>query len=232
MLPARALRSAARLQARCPGLQCRLASTGTLQQQRACAGAELLAPTELHLQQLAAQLAQTRNAGDCYCLHGSVGAGKSVFRCGGWHCCGMHAACAQRRWGQVAAVRHPSCRAAAAIAARSRAFIRAAADDPQLPVPSPTYLLQLIYSDHEGLQRHVLAPRRACRVLAATHAVSCGVAVQHASTSTHAGCMDRTTLAAVCNRHLPPLLASFNSAPPLRATRPATAPARPGHSPL
>ncbi|WIA44440.1 hypothetical protein OEZ86_007195 [Tetradesmus obliquus] len=52
---------------------------------------------------------------DCYCLFGSVGAGKSVF---------------------------------------SRAFIRAAAQDPTLPVPSPTYLLQLIYEEQEGPPIH------------------------------------------------------------------------------
>ena len=45
-------------------------------------------------------------AGDCYFLHGPVGAGKSAF---------------------------------------SRAFVRAAADDPRLPVPSPTYLLVNTY---------------------------------------------------------------------------------------
>jgi hypothetical protein len=32
----------------------------------------------------------------------------------------------------------------------SRAFIRAAAQDSSLPVPSPTYLLQLIYEEQEG----------------------------------------------------------------------------------
>lgn len=32
----------------------------------------------------------------------------------------------------------------------SRAFIRAAADDDELPVPSPTFLLQHIYTDHKG----------------------------------------------------------------------------------
>jgi tRNA A37 threonylcarbamoyladenosine biosynthesis protein TsaE len=48
---------------------------------------------------LASLLASELRPGDCYCLYGDVGAGKSVF---------------------------------------SRAFIRAAADDPDLPVPSPT----------------------------------------------------------------------------------------------
>lgn len=37
-----------------------------------------------------------------------------------------------------------------ACCARSRAFIRAAADDDELPVPSPTFLLQNIYNDHAG----------------------------------------------------------------------------------
>ncbi|GBF90954.1 hypothetical protein Rsub_03809 [Raphidocelis subcapitata] len=36
----------------------------------------------------------------------------------------------------------------------SRAFIRAAADDPWLTVPSPTFLLQQIYEDHEGPPIH------------------------------------------------------------------------------
>uniref|UniRef100_A0A383VCJ7 tRNA threonylcarbamoyladenosine biosynthesis protein TsaE n=1 Tax=Tetradesmus obliquus TaxID=3088 RepID=A0A383VCJ7_TETOB len=81
----------------------------------AAAAAEYLAPAEEHLQHLAALLARDRRAGDCYCLYGSVGAGKSVF---------------------------------------SRAFIRAAAQDPTLPVPSPTYLLQLIYEEQEGPPIH------------------------------------------------------------------------------
>jgi hypothetical protein len=36
----------------------------------------------------------------------------------------------------------------------SRAFIRAAAGDPTLPVPSPTYLLQIIYDEQEGGSVH------------------------------------------------------------------------------
>jgi type II secretory pathway predicted ATPase ExeA len=44
------------------------------------AAAVYLAPAEEHVQQLAALLARDRRAGDCYCLYGSVGAGKSVFR--------------------------------------------------------------------------------------------------------------------------------------------------------
>ena len=34
----------------------------------------------------------------------------------------------------------------------SRAFIRSIADDPALPVPSPTYLLLNTYDEHEGMQ--------------------------------------------------------------------------------
>ena len=33
----------------------------------------------------------------------------------------------------------------------SRGFIRFAAEDDELPVPSPTYLLQQIYDDHPGV---------------------------------------------------------------------------------
>ncbi len=61
------------------------------------------------MQALATCFASQLNPGDCYCLYGDVGAGKSVF---------------------------------------SRAFVRAAADDPLLPVPSPTFLLQNTYDDH------------------------------------------------------------------------------------
>eukprot|EP00967_Tisochrysis_lutea_P084511 scaffold118167_cov19-Tisochrysis_lutea.AAC.1 len=68
----------------------------------------LVAPSEKALGRLAALLVQKGGlqAGDVYCLHGDVGAGKSVF---------------------------------------SRAFIRAAAGDPMLTVPSPTYLLQDVH---------------------------------------------------------------------------------------
>lgn len=70
----------------------------------------LVAPSEKALGRLAALLVQKGGlqAGDVYCLHGDVGAGKSVF---------------------------------------SRAFIRAAAGDPMLTVPSPTYLLQNLYDE-------------------------------------------------------------------------------------
>ncbi|KAK9825646.1 hypothetical protein WJX81_004482, partial [Elliptochloris bilobata] len=67
-----------------------------------------LSASESATQALAGILAQERIAGDCYCLLGVVGAGKSAF---------------------------------------SRAFVRAAAGDEDLPVPSPTYLLQSIYDE-------------------------------------------------------------------------------------
>lgn len=43
-----------------------------------------LAPSEQHIQHLAAILAADRRVGDCYCLYGSVGAGKSTFRFALW----------------------------------------------------------------------------------------------------------------------------------------------------
>lgn len=45
-------------------------------QERHC----FVAPEESATKHLAALLAQNLRAGDCYCLHGDVGAGKSVFR--------------------------------------------------------------------------------------------------------------------------------------------------------
>lgn len=40
----------------------------------------------------------------------------------------------------------------------SRAFIRAVEEDDELPVPSPTYLLQTIYDEHAGKTFAALAP--------------------------------------------------------------------------
>lgn len=80
-------------------------------QERHC----FVAPEESATKHLAALLARDLRAGDCYCLHGDVGAGKSVF---------------------------------------SRGFIRSAAEDDELPVPSPTYLLQQVYDDHSGPPIH------------------------------------------------------------------------------
>lgn len=74
-------------------------------------GLAVVVPTERALGRLAALLVRSlgMQAGDVYCLHGDVGAGKSVF---------------------------------------SRAYIRAAAGDPLLNVPSPTYLLQVSGCPH------------------------------------------------------------------------------------
>ena len=41
----------------------------------------LIAPTEAATQRLAGLLAVDAKPGDCICLYGKVGAGKSVFRC-------------------------------------------------------------------------------------------------------------------------------------------------------
>eukprot|EP00884_Botryococcus_braunii_P004690 jgi/Botrbrau1/14221/Bobra.0254s0010.1 len=71
--------------------------------------------TEETTEALAEILAQDLRPGDCYCLHGDVGTGKTAF---------------------------------------SRAFIRAAAGDPDLPVASPTYLLQNIYDETDGPPIH------------------------------------------------------------------------------
>ena len=76
---------------------------------------QLLAPTVEAVECLAALFASHTRAGDCYCLFGDVGAGKSVF---------------------------------------SRAFIRAATRDGLLAVPSPTFLLQNTYDEHEGPPIH------------------------------------------------------------------------------
>eukprot|EP00879_Flechtneria_rotunda_P027605 GHRR01029577.1.p1 GENE.GHRR01029577.1~~GHRR01029577.1.p1 ORF type:complete len:349 (+),score=135.47 GHRR01029577.1:278-1324(+) len=84
-------------------------SSSSGDRQQSCT-AVYLASTERHMQRLAELLARSRNRGDCYCLFGAVGAGKSVFR--------------------------------------------AAAGDPQLPVPSPTYLLQQMYEEQDGPPIH------------------------------------------------------------------------------
>lgn len=64
---------------------------------------------------LASLLAMQLQPGDCYCLEGDVGAGKSVF---------------------------------------SREFIREARQDPDLPVPSPTFLLENVYEAAGAVSIH------------------------------------------------------------------------------
>lgn len=79
------------------------------------AGQQLLAPSVEALECLASIFGSHIRAGDCYCLYGSVGAGKSTF---------------------------------------SRAFIRSAVADELLAVPSPTFLLQNTYDEHDGPPIH------------------------------------------------------------------------------
>jgi hypothetical protein len=95
-----------------------------------------------------------------YLLHGDVGAGKSAFRCA--RCCPRAAWRSGRRGAGAGGCSRPCIMACssqptpphrpgpALAAARSRAFIRAAAEDPDLTVPSPTFLLQLVYEEQEG----------------------------------------------------------------------------------
>lgn len=76
---------------------------------------KFLAPTESAMSCLASLLAMQLQPGDCYCLEGDVGAGKSVF---------------------------------------SREFIREARQDPDLPVPSPTFLLENVYEAAGSVSIH------------------------------------------------------------------------------
>jgi tRNA A37 threonylcarbamoyladenosine biosynthesis protein TsaE len=148
----------------------------------AAAGAAgaLIVARESGMRRLAAALAADLRPGDAFLLYGAVGAGKSTFRC----------ARRQRRGGGRGRQAFPGMQLAPAASQpspsqtpaalstpappepplalpRSRAFIRAAADDPGLTVPSPTFLLQQIYDDHEGARRagqgqgraHAAAPR-------------------------------------------------------------------------
>lgn len=56
---------------------CRMSSTAPSQSTNTI---QILAPLEHSTGRLAAILAKSARAGDCICLHGDVGAGKSVFR--------------------------------------------------------------------------------------------------------------------------------------------------------
>lgn len=73
------------------------------------------APTEAAMSCLASLLAMQLQRGDCYCLEGDVGAGKSVF---------------------------------------CREFIRQARQDADLPVPSPTFLLENVYEAAGAVSIH------------------------------------------------------------------------------
>ena len=78
----------------------------------ASAGSATFVATSLaSTERIARALARDARVGDVVCLHGDVGAGKSVL---------------------------------------SRAFVRAVARDPTMEVPSPTFLLQQVYDDHDA----------------------------------------------------------------------------------
>ena len=127
-------------------LTCRAAAAGSSQLQHEH---RLFAASEEHTRRLAQLLAEGSQAGDCICLYGDVGAGKSFFRCG------MAVPAPQQMQRRVAfaaaVILHLSTLAKMPLlGACSREFIRAAYGDPYMPVPSPTYLLQNIYDELEG----------------------------------------------------------------------------------
>jgi len=76
---------------------------------------QLLAVDEDATALLASAIAQHVQEGDCFCLYGNIGAGKSTF---------------------------------------SRALIRSVANDEELTVASPTFMLKLIYDGHAGPPVH------------------------------------------------------------------------------
>ena len=110
---ARALRCARECRAR----ECReriafSASASSSADHDASAGSATFVATSLaSTERIARALARDARVGDVVCLHGDVGAGKSVL---------------------------------------SRAFVRAVARDPTMEVPSPTFLLQQVYDDHDA----------------------------------------------------------------------------------
>mmetsp|Transcript_38416 Transcript_38416/g.72051 ORF Transcript_38416/g.72051 Transcript_38416/m.72051 type:complete len:249 (+) Transcript_38416:60-806(+) len=75
----------------------------------------LLSPWDASTEDIGRALTKYAKAGDCLCLFGSVGAGKSTF---------------------------------------SRAFIRDLTGDDELTVASPTFMLKLIYDEHQGPPVH------------------------------------------------------------------------------
>ena len=102
----------------------------------------LVAATEAGMQALAAGFAARLCPGDTYLLQGAVGAGKTAFR---------HASAAVRLQCWCPLSRHLAPpRALMPGRACSRAFVRAAMDDPDFPVPSPTFTLQNVYDEHQG----------------------------------------------------------------------------------
>ena len=88
------------------------ASASSSADDAASAGSATFVATSLAFtERIARALARDARVGDVVCLHGDVGAGKSVL---------------------------------------SRAFVRAVARDPTMEVPSPTFLLQQVYDDHDA----------------------------------------------------------------------------------
>ena len=88
------------------------ASASSSADDAASAGSATFVATSLaSTERIARALARDARVGDVVCLHGDVGAGKSVL---------------------------------------SRAFVRAVARDPTMEVPSPTFLLQQVYDDHDA----------------------------------------------------------------------------------
>ena len=61
----------------------------------------------------------------------------------------------------------------------SRAFIRAVMEDPDYPVPSPTFTLQNIYDEHEGAVQFSLLPCPHGRIASAEPAGGAGPEVHH-----------------------------------------------------
>ena len=110
-----------------------------------------LATSERATSALSVVLASKRQAGDCICLRGEVGAGKSAFRqdlppqkpsqpCK----LPFQAEMADRtcKDGQLQRLN--------VMCICSRAYIRAVEEDDTVPIPSPTYLLQNIYEYTDG----------------------------------------------------------------------------------
>ena len=97
-----------------------------------------IATSEQATAELSALIAEQRLAGDCICLNGGVGAGKSAFR---------YIRFLLRLF---RASLQSSCFILTCTAACSRAYIRYVGEDDSMPVPSPTYLLQNIYEYMHG----------------------------------------------------------------------------------
>ena len=130
----------------------RAAAVQRQQQQPPRAGVErlsLVVTSPSATQLLAGYFASELHGADCYLLYGGVGAGKSYFWCGrGRRKRAGGARDPQGHWLLQACLRAAAeNRESLRLPPRpcSREFIRAAVGDEDLPVPSPTFLLQNIY---------------------------------------------------------------------------------------